>query len=85
MLSRVRSDEAFFLSLDYACLFLLIIQRLRQIALNFLHERLLGDRIVTGNVRVELFPRLPSNGRMREGQPESRHALFEGLVVNQID
>jgi len=46
---------------------------------------LLGDRIFTGNVRVELFPRLPPHGRMRKGQPESRHAFFEGFVVNQID
>ena len=83
--SRVRSDEAFLLSLDEARLFFFVIQRPRQIVRDFLHERLLGDRIVAGNVCVELFPRLSSHGRRREGQSEMRHAFFEGLVVNQID
>ncbi len=85
VLGGVRSDEALFLTLDDACLFLLIIQRPRQIVHDFLHERLLGDRIVTRNVCVQLFPRLSAHWRMSEDQPESRHAFFIGLVVNQID
>src|SRR5580704_16176462 len=69
VVGSVRSDKALFLSLDDAGLFLLIIQRPRQIRYDLLHERLLVDRIVTRNVCVQLFPRLSAHWRMSEDQP----------------
>jgi hypothetical protein len=69
VVSSVRPDEALFLSLDKACLFLLFIQWPRQIVGDFLHERLLGDRVFTGNIRVEFFSRLSSH--LRAGMPSS--------------
>jgi len=58
---------------------------LRQIAGDFLHERLLVTGSSPANVCVQLFPRLSSHGRMSEGEPEPGHSFFIGLVVDQID